>query len=71
MPECPSHTDPERFFTKEAASAANIYIYGQHFAAEEGETSIMSRALCVLSGCPIADAIEEAHLPDFPLAREF
>jgi hypothetical protein len=32
------HTDAERFFTKEAASAANIY--GQHFVAEEGETSI-------------------------------
>ncbi|HEY6845238.1 MAG TPA: glycosyl hydrolase [Terracidiphilus sp.] len=32
------NTDPERFFTKEAASAANIY--GQRFVAEEGETSI-------------------------------
>ena len=31
-------TDPERFFTKEAASAANIY--GQRFVAQEGETSI-------------------------------
>ena len=31
-------SDPERFFTKEAASAANIY--GQRFAAQEGETSI-------------------------------
>ncbi len=32
------NTDPERFFTKEAASAANIY--GQRFVAQEGETSI-------------------------------
>ncbi|WP_263380512.1 glycosyl hydrolase [Granulicella paludicola] len=31
-------TDPDRFFTKEAASAANIY--GQHYIAQEGETSI-------------------------------
>ena len=31
-------TDSERFFTKEAASAANIY--GQRLVAEEGETSI-------------------------------
>jgi hypothetical protein len=31
-------TDVERFFTKEAASAANIY--GQRFVAQEGETSI-------------------------------
>ncbi len=30
--------DVERFFTKEAASAANIY--GQRFVAQEGETSI-------------------------------
>jgi len=30
--------DEERFFTKEAASAANIY--GQRFVAQEGETSI-------------------------------
>jgi hypothetical protein len=30
--------DPERFFTKEAASAANIY--GRRFVAQEGETSI-------------------------------
>ena len=30
--------DEERFFTKEAASAANIY--GQHFVAQEGETSV-------------------------------
>lgn len=30
--------DDERFFTKEAASAANIY--GQRFVAQEGETSI-------------------------------
>ncbi len=30
--------DAERFFTKEAASAANIY--GQSFVAQEGETSI-------------------------------
>lgn len=30
--------DNERFFTKEAASAANIY--GQRFVAQEGETSI-------------------------------
>jgi hypothetical protein len=30
--------DVERFFTKEAASAAHIY--GQHFVAQEGETSI-------------------------------
>ncbi len=30
--------DKERFFTKEAASAANIY--GQRFVAQEGETSI-------------------------------
>jgi len=32
------HDDKERFFTKEAASAVNIY--GQHFVAQEGETSI-------------------------------
>ena len=32
------NTDVERFFTKEAASAANIY--GQRFVAQEGETSI-------------------------------
>ncbi len=32
------NTDPERFFTKQAASAANIY--GQRFVAQEGETSI-------------------------------
>ena len=31
-------TDSDRFFTKEAASAANIY--GQHYVAQEGETSI-------------------------------
>jgi hypothetical protein len=31
-------TDKDRFFTKEAASAAHIY--GQHFVAAEGETSI-------------------------------
>jgi hypothetical protein len=31
-------TDVERFFTKEGASAANIY--GQRFVAQEGETSI-------------------------------
>lgn len=31
-------TDEERFFTKEAASAANIY--GRRFVAQEGETSI-------------------------------
>lgn len=31
-------SDVERFFTKEAASAANIY--GQRFVAQEGETSI-------------------------------
>ncbi len=31
-------TDMDRFFTKEAASAANIY--GQRFVAQEGETSI-------------------------------
>ncbi len=31
-------TDKDRFFTKEAASAANIY--GKHFIAQEGETSI-------------------------------
>jgi hypothetical protein len=31
-------TDADRFFTKEAASAVNIY--GQHFVAQEGETSI-------------------------------
>lgn len=31
-------TDKDRFFTKEAASAAHIY--GQSFVAEEGETSI-------------------------------
>lgn len=30
--------DEERFFTKEAASAANIY--GQRFVAQEGETSV-------------------------------
>jgi hypothetical protein len=30
--------DPDRFFTKEAASAAHIY--GQRFVAQEGETSI-------------------------------
>ena len=30
--------DEERFFTKEVASAANIY--GQHFVAQEGETSV-------------------------------
>jgi hypothetical protein len=32
------NTDEERFFTKEAASAANIY--GKHLVAQEGETSI-------------------------------
>lgn len=32
------NTDPERFFTKQAASAAHIY--GQRFVAQEGETSI-------------------------------
>ncbi|RXH54720.1 glycosyl hydrolase [Granulicella sibirica] len=32
------NTDIERFFTKEGASAANIY--GQRFVAQEGETSI-------------------------------
>jgi alpha-L-rhamnosidase len=32
------HEDKERFFTKEAASAANIY--GRRFVAQEGETSI-------------------------------
>ncbi|NUQ28101.1 MAG: glycoside hydrolase [Acidobacteriaceae bacterium] len=32
------HEDQERFFTKQAASAANIY--GQHYVAQEGETSI-------------------------------
>lgn len=32
------NTDVERFFTKEAASAANIY--GKRFVAQEGETSI-------------------------------
>jgi hypothetical protein len=31
-------TDKDRFFTKEAASAAHIY--GQRFVAEEGETSV-------------------------------
>ena len=30
--------DRDRFFTKEAASAADIY--GQRFVAQEGETSI-------------------------------
>jgi hypothetical protein len=32
------HGDNERFFTKQAASAANIY--GQRYVAQEGETSI-------------------------------
>ena len=32
------NADPERFFSKQAASAANIY--GQRFIAQEGETSI-------------------------------
>ncbi|MBW8748859.1 MAG: glycoside hydrolase family 2, partial [Acidobacteria bacterium] len=32
------HGENERFFTKQAASAANIY--GQHYVAQEGETSI-------------------------------